>query len=166
LELRSEFIIKKWKEKKKSIRIPIRTKFKKLQKGRLQAIERKKTATSLYYGIYGLKILKYSRIDSRQLEAARRLISRDLRKHEFLWIRVLPDIPVTAKPNEIRMGKGKGAVNYWIARLKSGQTLFELTCMLPKKAYKILMAAAKKLPVPCAFLYDKKKIISKKDVWA
>jgi large subunit ribosomal protein L16 len=72
------------KKKKKSIRIPTRTKFKKLQKGRLQSTERKKTATSLYYGLYGIKILKYSRIDSKQLEAARRLISRDLRKHELL----------------------------------------------------------------------------------
>jgi large subunit ribosomal protein L16 len=147
------------KKKKKSIRIPTRTKFKKLQKGRLQSTERKKTATSLYYGLYGIKILKYSRIDSKQLEAARRLISRDLRKHELLWIRVLPDIPVTAKPNEIRMGKGKGAVKYWVARLKSGQTLFELSCMLPKKAYKLLMSAAKKLPVPCAFVFNRKKSI-------
>lgn len=72
------------KRKKSSIIKPIRTKFKKLQKGRLQAIERKKTATTLYYGVYGLKVLKCCRIDSKQLEAARRLISRNLRKHEFL----------------------------------------------------------------------------------
>jgi large subunit ribosomal protein L16 len=144
-------------KKKNSITRPHKTKFKKVHKGKISFIEWKKTATNLYYGLYGLKVLKSCRIDIRQLEAARRLISRPLRKYEFLWIRVTPDIPVTAKPNEVRMGKGKGAVDYWIARIKAGQTLFELTCMLPKKAYIILMSAAKKLPVPCVFISSKKK---------
>lgn len=146
------------KKKKQNIILPKITKFKKLQKGHLQPIERKKTTTSLYYGVYGLKILKYSRLDSTQLEAARRQISRELRKHEFLWIRVIPDIPVTKKPNEIRMGKGKGAVDHWVARVKSGQTIFELTCMLPKKAHSLLLSAAKKLSVPCAFISHQKKV--------
>jgi large subunit ribosomal protein L16 len=145
------------KRKKSNVIKSISTKFKKLQKGHLQVTEWKRTATTLYYGVYGLKVLKPCRINSKQLEAARRLISRSLRKHEFLWIRVVPDIPITSKPNEVRMGKGKGSVDYWAARLKSGQTIFELTCMLSKKAYVILMSAAKKLPVPCAFIFSQKK---------
>jgi len=146
------------KKKKQSIILPKLTKFKKLQKGRLKPIERKKTTTSLYYGVYGLKVLKSSRIPSKQLEAARRQISRALRKHEFLWIRVIPDIPITKKPNEIRMGKGKGAVDHWVARVKAGQTIFELTCMLQKKAYILLLSAAKKLGVPCVFISHQNKL--------
>jgi len=146
------------KKKKQSIILPKLTKFKKLQKGRLKPIERKKTTTNLYYGVYGLKVLKSSRIPSKQLEAARRQISRALRKHEFLWIRVIPDIPITKKPNEIRMGKGKGAVDHWVARVKAGQTIFELTCMLPKKAYLLLLSAAKKLAVPCVFISHQSKL--------
>jgi large subunit ribosomal protein L16 len=92
--------------------LPKKTKFTKLQKGCLQPIERKKSATSLYYGIYGLKVLMNTRLNNIQLEAARRQISRGLKKREFLWIRVIPDIPVTKKPNEVRMGKGKGNVEH------------------------------------------------------
>lgn len=147
---------------KKTVLLPKITKFKKQQKGHLQAIERKNSATKLYYGIYGLKVLKYSRLDSKQLEAARKQISRNLRKQEKLWIRAIPDIPVTSKPKEVRMGKGKGAVDYWIVRIKSGQTLFELSYMLPKKAQIILLSAAKKLAVPCAFISNTKKINSYK----
>jgi large subunit ribosomal protein L16 len=144
------------KKKKKNILKPVRTKFKKLQKGCLKIIEWKKSATMLYYGVYGIKLLKPCRLNIKQLEAARRLISRHLTKYEFLWIRATTDIPVTAKPNEIRMGKGKGNVDYWVARFKAGHVLFELTSMLPKKAYSILIAAAKKLPVPCIFITYKK----------
>lgn len=143
---------------KKTILLPKITKFKKQQKGHLKQIERKKSASNLYYGIYGLKVLKYSRLDSRQLEAARKQISRNLKKQEKLWIRAVPDIPVTSKPKEIRMGKGKGAVDYWVIRVKSGQTLFELSYMLPKKAQIILLSAAKKLAVPCAFISNIKKV--------
>jgi len=145
-------------KKKQSVNLPKKTKFKKLQKGHLQPFERKVTTTQVYYGLYGLKILKYSRLDSRQLEAARRQISRQLKKQEFLWIRVVPDIPVTKKPNEIRMGKGKGSVDHWIARAKAGQTIFELTCLIPKKAQALLITAAKKLSVPCAIVKHLKKL--------
>ena len=143
---------------KKIISLPQKTKFKKQQKGHLSQIERKKSATYLYYGIFGLKILKQSRLNRKQLEATRKQISRNLRKQEKLWIRALPDIPVTSKPKEIRMGKGKGAVEYWIIKVKAGQTLFELSSMGYKKAKTILLSAAKKLAVPCAFIYQSKKI--------
>ena len=100
------------KKKKQNVILPKKTKFPKLQKGYLQPIERKKSATGLYYGIYGLKVLMNTRLNNIQLEAARRQISRGLKKREFLWIRVIPDIPVTKKPNEVRMGKGKGNVEH------------------------------------------------------
>ena len=143
---------------KKIITLPQKTKFKKQQKGHLSTIERKKSAVSLYYGVFGLKILKHSRLNRKQLEATRKQISRSLRKQEKLWIRALPDIPVTSKPKEIRMGKGKGAVDYWVIKVKAGQTLFELSAMGYKKAKLILLAAAKKLSVPCAFIVQMQKV--------
>ena len=146
------------KKKNKNILLPKRTKFKRVKKGHLSSIERKLTATRLHYGTYGLKVLKASRLDSTQIEAARRQISRALGKYEFLWIRVIPDIPVTKKPQEIRMGKGKGAVDHWVTKVKAGQTIFELTQMLPQKAQIILLSAAKKLAVPCAIIFNLQKI--------
>ena len=143
---------------KKIISLPQKTKFKKQQKGHLKKIERKKSATYLYYGIFGLKVLKHSRLNRKQLEATRKQISRYLRKQEKLWIRSLPDIPVSNKPKEIRMGKGKGAVEYWIIRVKAGQTLFELSSMNQNKAKMLLLNAAKKLAIPCAFISQTKKI--------
>lgn len=143
---------------KKIITLPQNTKFKKQQKGQLNPIERKKSATHLYYGVFGLKVLKQCRLNRKQLEATRKQISKNLRKKEKLWIRALPDVPVTSKPKEIRMGKGKGAVAYWVVKLKAGQTLFELSFMGYKKAKMILLSAAKKLAVPCAFVSQIKKI--------
>lgn len=143
---------------KKIITLPQNTKYKKQQKGHLGSIERKKSATRLYYGIFGLKILKQCRLSRKQLEATRKQISKSLRKKEKLWIRTLPDIPVTSKPKEIRMGKGKGAVAYWVIKVKAGQTLFELSSMGYQKAKIILLSAAKKLAVPCAFVSQVKKI--------
>ena len=143
---------------KKIIALPQNLKFKKQQKGHLKHFERKKSATYLYYGIFGLKLLKQCRLNRKQLEATRKQISRNLNKQEKLWIRALPDIPVTSKPKEIRMGKGKGAVAYWVIKVKAGQILFELSAMNSKKAKLILRAAAKKLSVPCAFVFNNKKI--------
>jgi large subunit ribosomal protein L16 len=130
---------------------PNKTKFKRLQKGIIKPIEFKKTSTNIYFGYFGLKALKNGRITAKQLEAARRMISKHIRKKEKLWIRNLPDIPVTAKPNEIRMGKGKGAVSYWVTRIKAGQILFELSRMSVQKAILILKSASKKLPIPTIF---------------
>ena len=146
------------KKKKKSIILPKKIKFPRLQKGSLQPIERKKSTTQLYYGIFGLKVLMNSRLNNIQLEAARRQISRGLKKREFLWIRIIPDIPVTKKPNEVRMGKGKGGFDHWIARVKTGQIIFELTSMHAKKASLLLSAAAKKLPVPCTIVCHIRRI--------
>lgn len=143
---------------KKIIALPQNIKFKKQQKGHLTGIENKKSAAYLYYGIFGLKLLKQCRLSRKQLEATRKQISRNLRKQEKLWIRALPDIPVTSKPKEIRMGKGKGAVDYWVIKVKAGQILFELSAMGYKKAKLILLSAAKKLAVPCAFIAQVKKI--------
>ena len=150
--------LRKKNKKKQNLVLPKKTKFKKLQKGHLHDLKRKITTTQVYYGLYGLKVLKSSRLESRQLEAARRQISRQLKKQEFLWIRVVPDIPVTKKPNEIRMGKGKGSVDHWVVRAKAGQVIFELTCLLPKKAQALLISAAKKLSVPCAIIKHLKKL--------
>ena len=147
------------KKKQQHLVIPKKIKFKKLQKGCLQLLERKKSNTRIYYGLYGLKVLKNSRLNSTQLEAARRQVSRGLRKQEFLWIRIVPDIPVTRKPNEVRMGKGKGSFDHWVARVKAGQIIFELTSLLPKKAYLLLTAAAKKLPIPCAIIWQSQRVI-------
>jgi len=143
---------------KKIISLPQKIKFKKQQKGHISSIERKKSASYIYYGIFGLKVLKQSRLSRKQLEATRKQISRSLRKQEKLWIRALPDIPVTSKPKEIRMGKGKGAVDYWVIKIKAGQILFELSSVGYKKAKTLLLTAAKKLAVPCAFISQIKKI--------
>jgi len=137
------------RKKKQNLVLPKKTKFKKLQKGYLQPIERKRSSTQPYHGIYGLKILMHSRLNNIQLEAARRQVSRGLKKQEFLWIRVIPDIVITKKPNEVRMGKGKGSFDHWVARVKAGQIIFEITSSLPKKAHLLLTAAAKK---NCLFL--------------
>ena len=143
---------------KKIIALPQNIKFKKQQKGHLKGIETRKSASYLYYGVFGLKLLKQCRLTRKQLEATRKQISRNLRKNEKLWIRAFPDIPVTSKPKEIRMGKGKGAVEYWVIKVKAGQTIFELSSMGHKKAKLILLTAAKKLAVPCAFISQIKKI--------
>lgn len=134
---------------------PNKTKFKRLQKGTIKPIEFKKTSTNIYFGYFGLKALKSGRVSARQIEAARRMISKHIRKKEKLWIRNLPDIPVTAKPNEIRMGKGKGAVSYWVTRIKAGQIMFELSRMNIQKALTILKGASKKLPIPTTFVFKR-----------
>lgn len=131
---------------------PKKLKFKKFRKGRIKNKETKKTAYTLYYGFYGLKILKNARLNAQQLEATRRMISRHIRKKEHLWIRVWPDIPVTAKPKEIRMGKGKGPVDYWVTRLKAGKILFEWGRMPLIKAKMIFYSVAKKLPTPSVLI--------------
>src|SRR5246127_3782251 len=103
---------------------PKKTKFRKAHKGRIHG-----TATSgasLSFGSYGLKAMAPERITARQIEAARRAITRHIKRQGRLWIRVFPDVPVSKKPAEVRQGKGKGAVEYWAARVKPGRILFEL----------------------------------------
>jgi len=110
---------------------PKRTKFRKLQKGRLSSTPSKQT--KLLYGSFGLKAAGPGKITARQIEAARRAMTRKFQRKGRLWIRVFPDISVTEKPSEIRMGKGKGSPQYWIARVKPGQLLFELTLPMDSK---------------------------------
>lgn len=143
---------------KKLILPPKQTKFKKQQKGVLSPIAWKYTSGNLVFGIYGIKVLKCFRLNLKQLETARRQISKHLRKSETMIFRITPDIPVTKKPNQIRMGKGKGAINFWACRIKAGQNIIELNLLSLKKAKQIYFAVAKKLPVPSILLIHPKKI--------
>ena len=103
---------------------PKKTKFRKQFKGRIHGVS--KGATSLDYGEYGLKAMEPERITARQIEAARRALTRHMKRAGRVWIRVFPDVPVSSKPAEVRMGKGKGAPEYWVARVKPGRIMFEI----------------------------------------
>lgn len=143
---------------KKAILPPKITKFKKQHKGVLTPIEWKKSASKVNIGIYGIQILKSLRMNLKQLETTRRQISKHLSKMETFWFKIIPDIPVSRKPNEIRMGKGKGALGFWAFRVKAGQTFLEFSFVSPKKAKSVYLAIAKKLPVPCILLHNSRKI--------
>ena len=124
---------------------PRKTKYKKTRKGRLKKLEFK--ANTIRFGEFGLKSQVAGVISARQIEAARRTIARKIKRKGKIWICIFPDLPITAKPTESRMGKGKGAVSYWVARVKGGTTLFEV-CGIPKHiATEALRAGSKKLPV-------------------
>src|SRR5260370_11475821 len=103
---------------------PKRTKFRKAHKGRIHGVA--KGGTSLNYGAYGLKALQPERITARQIEAARRAITRAMKRQGRLWILVFPDVPVSKKPAEVRMGSGKGSVEYWACRVHPGRIMFEM----------------------------------------
>jgi large subunit ribosomal protein L16 len=132
---------------------PKKTKFKKQHKGRIHGTA--KGGYELAFGSYGLKALTPERVTSRQIEAARRAITRHMKRLGRLWIRIFPDVPVTSKPLGVRMGKGKGAVEYWIARVKPGRILFEMDGVKREIALEALTLAAAKLPV-------KTKIVERK----
>src|ERR1700743_361725 len=102
---------------------PKKTKYRKQFKGRIHGMA--KGGFSLNFGAYGLKAMEPERVTARQIEAARRAITRQMKRQGRVWIRVFPDLPVTKKPVEVRMGKGKGSVDYWAARIKRGRTVFE-----------------------------------------
>src|SRR6266576_4189859 len=124
---------------------PNRPKFRKQFKGRIHG-----TATSgadLTFGAYGLKALEPERVTARQIEAARRAITRQMKRQGRVWIRVFPDLPVSDKPAEVRMGKGKGAVEYWAARVHPGRILFEIDGVPDDVAREALRLGAAKLPV-------------------
>src|ERR1700683_3047028 len=103
---------------------PKRTQYRKAHKGRIKGLS--KAGYSLNFGAYGLKALEPERVTARQIEAARRAITRQMKRQGRVWIRVFPDLPVNDKPAEVRMGKGKGAVEYWAARVHPGRILFEI----------------------------------------
>ncbi len=129
---------------------PKRTKFRKQHKGRIHGAA--KGGTSLNFGSYGLKAVEPDRITSRQIEAARRAMTRAMKRAGRVWIRVFPDVPVTKKPTEVRMGKGKGSVEYWAARVKPGRIMFEIDGVDRETAKKALELAAAKLPIKTRFV--------------
>jgi large subunit ribosomal protein L16 len=129
---------------------PKRTKFRKQHKGRVHGMA--KGGTSLTFGAYGLKAVTTGRITARQIEAARRAITRHMRRAGKVWIRVFPDVPVSGKPAEVRMGKGKGAPEYWMCRIKPGRIMFELDGVDPEVAKRAFELASAKLPVDTRFI--------------
>ncbi len=124
---------------------PKRTKFRKQHKGRIKGTA--KGGTSLNFGAYGLKAVEPERVTARQIEAARRAITRHMKRAGRVWIRIFPDLPVTQKPTEVRMGKGKGSVEYWAARVKPGRIMFEIDGVPNEVATEALRLGAAKLPV-------------------
>lgn len=129
---------------------PKRRKYKKAHKGRISGIS--KGGFSLLFGSYGLKSLSPNRVTARQIEAARRAINRYLRRQGRLWIRIFPDLPVSSKPAEVRMGKGKGSVDYYAARVHPGRILFELDGVNEELAREAFRLASAKLPLKLTFV--------------
>jgi large subunit ribosomal protein L16 len=129
---------------------PKRTKFRKAFKGRIHG-----TATSaaeLTFGSFGLRALEPDRVTARQIEAARRAITREMKRSGRVWIRVFPDVPVSKKPTEVRMGKGKGTPEFWAARVKPGRIMFEIDGVPVELAKEALRLGAAKLPVRTRFV--------------
>ncbi|MBR2922088.1 MAG: 50S ribosomal protein L16 [Alphaproteobacteria bacterium] len=129
---------------------PKRLKFRKQHKGRIHGLA--KGGSDLSFGSYGLKALTPERITARQIEAARRAITREMKRLGQLWIRIFPDVPVTDKPAEVRMGKGKGSVEFWVARVKPGRVLFECSGIDEDTARRALALGAAKLPIKTKFV--------------
>lgn len=129
---------------------PKKTKYRKQFKGRIHG--NAKGGASLNFGTYGLKALEPERLTARQIEASRRAISRHVKRVGRLWIRVFPDVPVTAKPAEVRMGKGKGSVDRWVCRVKPGKILFEIDGVTEELARTAFERAAAKLPIKTKFV--------------
>ena len=129
---------------------PKRTKFRKQFKGRIHG--KATSAQALNYGEFGLKALEPDRLTARQIEAARRAITRAMKRQGRVWIRVFPDIPVSKKPAEVRMGSGKGAPEFWAARVKPGRILFEVDGVTSATAKEALGLAAAKLPILTKFV--------------
>lgn len=124
---------------------PKRTKFRKAHKGRIKGTA--KGGTALNFGSHGLKAVEPERITARQIEAARRAITRHMKRSGRVWIRIFPDLPVSSKPAEVRMGKGKGSPDYWAARVHPGRIMFELDGVSDEIAREALRLGAAKLPI-------------------
>lgn len=132
---------------------PKRTKFRKLHKGRIRGFA--KGGSDLNFGTYGLKAATPERVTARQIEAARRAMTRHMKRQGRVWIRIFPDTPVTSKPVEVRMGKGKGSVEFWVAVVKPGRVLFEVSGVPMETAKEALRLAAQKLPVKTKFIISR-----------
>ncbi len=129
---------------------PKRTKFRKQHKGRIHGVA--KGGTDLNFGAFGLKALEPERVTARQIEAARRAMTRHMKRAGRVWIRIFPDVPVTSKPTEVRMGKGKGAVDFWACKVKPGRIMFEIDGVSEEIAREALRLAAAKLPIRTRFV--------------
>lgn len=124
---------------------PKRTKFRKAHKGRIHGLA--KGGFTLNFGSFGLKAMEPDRITARQIEAARRAMTRQMKRAGRVWVRIFPDLPVTAKPAEVRQGKGKGSVDYWSCRVKPGRIMFEVDGVSREVATRAFELAAAKLPI-------------------
>jgi large subunit ribosomal protein L16 len=124
---------------------PKRTKYRKAHKGRIHG--NAKGGTALNFGQFGLKAMEPERITARQIEAARRAITRAMKRAGRVWIRIFPDVPVSTKPAEVRMGSGKGSPEFWVARVKPGRIMFEIDGVTPELASEALALGAAKLPI-------------------
>jgi large subunit ribosomal protein L16 len=129
---------------------PKRTKFRKAHKGRIHG--NAKGGTALNFGAYGLKALEPERVTARQIEAARRAMTRHMKRAGKVWIRIFPDVPVSQKPAEVRQGKGKGNPEFWAARVKPGRIMFELDGVPLEIAKRAFELAAAKLPIRTKFV--------------
>ena len=129
---------------------PKRTKFRKQQKGRNRGLASRGSRVS--FGEYGLKAVGRGRLTARQIEAGRRALTRHVRRGGKVWIRVFPDKPITKKPLEVRQGKGKGGVEYWVAQIQPGRVVYEMEGVAEDVARRALALAAAKLPFPTAFV--------------
>ena len=124
---------------------PKRTKFRKQHKGKIKGLA--KGGSDLNFGTFGLKALEPERVTARQIEAARRAMTRHMKRQGRVWIRIFPDLPVTSKPTEVSMGKGKGSVDYWACRVQPGRVMFEIDGVNEDIAREALRLAAMKLPI-------------------
>ena len=129
---------------------PKKTKYRKQQKGKLRGFAT--SGAKVSFGEYGLKALTRGRVTARQIEAARKAITRYLKRAGRMWIRIFPDVPVSKKPAEVRMGKGKGSIEFWACRVKPGRIMFEVDGVNMEDAKKAMTLAAAKLPIKCKFV--------------
>jgi large subunit ribosomal protein L16 len=129
---------------------PKRTKFRKQFKGRIKGAA--KGGTELNFGAFGLKAMEPDRVTARQIEAARRAMTRHMKRAGRVWIRIFPDVPVTKKPTEVRMGSGKGGVEFWAARVKPGRIMFEIDGVSREIAEEAMRLGAAKLPIKTRFV--------------
>ncbi len=129
---------------------PKRTKFRKQHKGRIHGAATR--GTDLNFGSYGIKALEPARVTARQIEAARRAITRHMKRAGRVWIRIFPDVPVSSKPTEVRMGKGKGAPEFWACRVKPGRIMFEIDGVPLDVAREAMRLGSAKLPIKTRFI--------------
>ena len=129
---------------------PMKTKFRKAHKGRIKGLAT--SGAELSFGEYGLKAMEPDRVSARQIEAARRAMTRHMKRSGRVWIRIFPDVPVSKKPLEVRMGSGKGTPEFWVTRIKPGRVLFEVDGVSVEMAREALGLAAAKLPIKTRFI--------------